>query len=60
MKKASIRKLCSMSILIRLTALLLTLCLLPIFAVAETQAEAKGWVDFLAVKSHNASFGGVD
>ena len=41
MKKASIRKLCSMSVLIRLTALLLTLCLLPVFAVAETQAEAQ-------------------
>ena len=49
MKKASIRELCSMSVLIRLTALLLTFCLLPVFAVADTQAEAKGWVDFLLI-----------
>ena len=49
MKKASIRRLSPMSVLIRLTALALILCLLPMFAAAENPEAAEGRVDFLLI-----------
>ncbi len=49
MNKTSIHTPRFMRVLVKLTALMLTLCLLMSFAVAEGSPEENGWVDFLLI-----------
>lgn len=49
MKKTSIQTPRFTRVLVKLTALMLTLCLLMSFAVAEGSPEENGWVDFLLI-----------
>ena len=49
MKNTIIYKRCRIAILIRLTAVLLILCFMPMIAAAENSIETQGWVDFLLI-----------